>query len=146
MKRSSASPKASFLAAALLVAVFTSICVYSHEIPRPDGELFAGATTSIDVRCLQSEGFLPVPGVTLRLCPEEVVGQPHEVLQRECEFAVADADGRAQFDGLETRDYVLHAQLEGFAETSVGPMGIGDSNPRAPRTVVVLLNPVCWDC
>lgn len=103
------------------------------------------SSQSLDVLCIEADAK-PLPGTTLRMCPEELIGQPHDVLQSECVFAVADADGRARFEGLETRKYVLHAQLDGFADTAVGPLGIGSKNPQPPSEVVVLLNPVCWGC
>jgi hypothetical protein len=43
--------------------------------------------------------------------------------------------------------YLLRASQDGWADTVVGPLGFGaDASPKAPREVLVILNPVCFDC
>jgi hypothetical protein len=63
-----------------------------------------------------------------------------------CLRGVTDEAGRAWFRDLPTGKVLLRASLIGFADTTIGPLGIGHIEPRAPRQVIVVLNPVCWDC
>jgi hypothetical protein len=65
----------------------------------------------------------------------------------DCRTATSDDSGRAVFRGVSPGSYLLRASQDGWADTVVGPLGFGaDASPKAPREVLVILNPVCFDC
>jgi hypothetical protein len=89
-------------------------------------------------------------GAGLSLCPVESA-QIHARAggDTQCLFAAPGADGRAVFESVAPGRYPLTGSLSGFADTTVSPLSIGMSDlagPRAPGSVMLLLNPVCYDC
>ncbi len=113
----------------------------------PEG-LFTGAPR-LSVLVTDTQ-FQSAPGVPLALCPlpdELPAGSFPLIGDRDvCLHQISDREGRAVFRDVPEAWYALNASLTGFADTTVGPLGIGRFSPVAPQEVILVLNPVCFDC
>ena len=122
------------------VAVLTALLVVSPPT-------FTG-TSSLSVRVVGTQGDAGA-GATLQLCPLPDSYMPRMGLMAESESCAelsADKAGRAVFQDVPEGRYSLVAALDGFARTALFPLPIGSRSPVAPDEVVVMLNPVCFDC
>ena len=80
-------------------------------------------------------------GATVSLCRlQDLESDPS------CTRTITDTDGRVSFSVIEASEYSLTGKLDGFAPTTISPLSIGGEDPIAPDQVVLMLNPVCWDC
>lgn len=102
-------------------------------------------TLEVTVRSTAGE---PLPGATLSICPlSAVTALP--VAGELCRHQVTDAAGKARFGARDLDapgELILTAALDGFATTALYPLSVGGEDPIAPDQLVVVLNPVCWDC
>lgn len=128
----------------MIVALLQLLGLPSSVVPE-SGETREGriAVTVVDV----DGQALPAAGVSL--CPVES-DQVHalDTEDNECRFQASGTDGSATFDKVAPGRYRLTASLTGFADTSVFPLSIAAprSGPRAPESVTLLLNAVCYHC
>lgn len=108
-------------------------------------EGFSTPPLTVVVRTVDGE---PLPGAEVYLCKSDPESRrPPELSASACVVRGAGADGRAEFEVEERTRYGVTASLTGFAETTVFPLSFGPgAEPRAPGTIVVVLNPVCFDC
>src|SRR5687768_3330570 len=92
----------------------------------------------------------PVPGAAVSLCPwrdgEGVASRLLEVQSEGCSRGHAASDGRVTFSAIQPGRYFVTAELSGFAATTVHPLSIASTDPLAPDTLLVVLNPVCFHC
>lgn len=123
----------------VLLALF--LCACSTGGPRPAGFQVADEG-ELYVACRSSEG-VPLPGMTVGICPESSAGGPGA---HGCRAAVCDGEGELVIRDLDPGSYFLRGELSGFADTLVGPLRVGEGSPIALKRVVVVLNPVCYDC
>ena len=79
-------------------------------------------------------------GATVSLC------QLDKQSEESCDRVVTGRDGRAGFTAIAVNEYSITGELDGFAPTMISPLSIGGEDPIAPDQVVLMLNPVCWDC
>lgn len=80
----------------------------------------------------------PLGGAALKLCESDRA--------EGCRAAITNPQGEAVFDEIRPAEYQLQGELSGFASTRVSPLSIAARSPAAPDRIVLLLNPVCWDC
>lgn len=63
-----------------------------------------------------------------------------------CRPFVANAGGEVVLDSMVAGAYTVSANLDGYSETTVGPFNFNAPAPITADRVVILLNPVCFDC
>ncbi len=103
----------------------------------------------LEVQVRSSQGQ-ELPGAAVFLCPMEGpdtwAAGSLSLAEVECSVGIADAHGVARFPDLQPASFQVRVELDGFARTVVYPLEVGDSYPRAPDQILVVLNAVCWDC
>ncbi len=133
------------------MAIWMTIVLLLFLTGSPSCDASEGAGTTegrIAVVVVDVDGE-PISGAGLSLCPLES-GQLHArgTEDNQCLYQASGADGAAAFEAVPPGRYRLTSGLEGFADTSVFPLSIAAPrpDPKAPDSVTLVLNAVCYDC
>jgi hypothetical protein len=91
-----------------------------------------------------------LPGTTVALCPidpnDPALPTPHDPAWASCKVAGTDHTGVVHFRRIAPGHYVVTADANGFAISSVYPLSIAGPDPIAPDQLLIVLNPTCHDC
>ncbi len=81
------------------------------------------------------------------LCSGSEPTRPPTGSERACQLEFTGSAGEARFSTPGSGTFSVTAELDGFAYTSVYPLNFGKhASPKSPTSLVITLNPVCFDC
>jgi len=91
-----------------------------------------------------------LPGTTVALCSIDpnhpAIPTPHDPAWASCKVGGTDHTGVVRFKRITPGHYVVTADANGFAISSVYPLSIAGPDPIAPDQLLIVLNPTCHDC